>query len=123
MGADHVLDLTATSARGAARRRSATLTHGGAPTSSSRPPASAAAVHEGLDLARDGGRYVIAGHYTDAGASTINAHQPDQPQTPRIRGCWGSEAGHFLRALVVPRALRRQVPWREIGGRIYPLIG
>ena len=46
-----------------------------------------------------GGRYVIAGHYTDVGPSTINAHQQINRKHLEIRGCWGSEARHFLRAL------------------------
>jgi hypothetical protein len=38
-----------------------------------------------------------------------------------IRGCWGSEAGHFLRAL---RALERygaEVPWARIGAKTFGL--
>ena len=61
----------------------------------------AAAISEGLDLARVGGRYVIAGHYTDVGDSAINAHQQINRKHLEIRGCWGSEARHFLRALSI----------------------
>ena len=60
----------------------------------------------GSTLVRDGGRYVIAGHYTDVGDSAINAHQHINRKHLEIRGCWGSEAGHFLRALSVLGALR-----------------
>ena len=60
---------------------------------------SARAFEEGLQLARDGGRYVVAGHYTDAGPSTVNAHHQINRKHLDIRGCWGSEPGHFLRAL------------------------
>jgi L-iditol 2-dehydrogenase len=81
------------------------------------------AVPEGLDLARDGGRYVIAGHYTDAGDTSINAHRQINRKHLEIRGCWGSEAGHFLRALSFLERYAGQVPWREIGGRTYPLSG
>ena len=56
---------------------------------------------EGLDLARVGGRYVIAGHYTDVGPSTINAHHQINRKHLEIRGCWGSEAGSLP-----PRAAR-----------------
>ena len=41
--------------------------------------------------------------------------------TWRSGGCWGSEVGHFLRALSPARASRRTVPWHEIGGRRYGL--
>jgi L-iditol 2-dehydrogenase len=79
------------------------------------------AVEEGLRLVRDGGRYVVAGHYTNAGPSTINAHEHINRKHLEIRGCWGSEAGHFVRALSILEAHARHVPWREIGARIYPL--
>jgi L-iditol 2-dehydrogenase len=79
------------------------------------------AFEEGLGLVRDGGRYVIAGHYTDAGASSINAHQHINRKHLEIRGCWGSEAGHFLRALTVLDMYAGTMPFRDIGARIYPL--
>ena len=36
---------------------------------------SALAFEEGVRLARNGGAYVIAGHYTNVGDSTINVHE------------------------------------------------
>jgi len=82
---------------------------------------SARAVEEGVMLARDGGRYVIAGHYTDVGPSTINAHQHINRKHLEIRGCWGSEARHFLTALDLLAEHSRTIPWRAIGERTYPL--
>ena len=122
MGADHVLDVTTTSTeeRLEAVRR---LTHGEGADVVLEAAGAAAAVPEGLDLARDGGRYVIAGHYTDAGPASINAHHQINRKHLEIRGCWGSEAGHFLRALSFLERYARQVPWHEIGGRTYPLSG
>ena len=82
---------------------------------------SARAFEEGVRLARNGGAYVIAGHYTNVGDSTINAHEHINRKHLDIRGCWGSEVGHFLRAL---RALERygtEVPWRRIGAATYGL--
>jgi threonine dehydrogenase-like Zn-dependent dehydrogenase len=122
MGADQVLDLTTTSAE----ERLATvrgLTHGEGADVVLEAAGAASAVAEGLNLARDGGRYVIAGHYTDAGNASINAHHQINRKHLEIRGCWGSEAGHFLRALSFLERYALQVPWREIGGRTYPLSG
>jgi L-iditol 2-dehydrogenase len=82
---------------------------------------SPAAVEEGVTLVRDGGRYVVAGHYTDAGPSRINAHQHINRKHLEIRGCWGSEAGHFLRALTILEMHAATVPFREIGARTYAL--
>jgi threonine dehydrogenase-like Zn-dependent dehydrogenase len=84
---------------------------------------SARAIEEGVRHARNGGAYVIAGHYTNVGDSTINAHEHINRKHLDIRGCWGSEVGHFLRAL---RALERygsEVPWQRIGAATYGLNG
>jgi threonine dehydrogenase-like Zn-dependent dehydrogenase len=82
---------------------------------------SARAIEEGVTLVRDGGRYVVAGHYTDVGPSTINAHQHINRKHLEIRGCWGSEARHFLSALRLLELHAAAVPWRAIGGRTYNL--
>jgi L-iditol 2-dehydrogenase len=119
MGADLVLDLTRTSAE---ERRQAVMdaTYGEGADAVLEAAGAAAAIPEGLDLARVGGRYVIAGHYTDAGPSTINAHHQINRKHLEIRGCWGSEARHFLRAISI---LERHpsIPFRRIGGRLYRL--
>ena len=39
---------------------------------------SARAIEEGLDLTRDGGRYIVAGHYTDVGPSSHQRASADQ---------------------------------------------
>jgi threonine dehydrogenase-like Zn-dependent dehydrogenase len=82
---------------------------------------SARAVEEALDLVRDGGRYVVAGHYTDAGPSAINVHQQINRKHLEIRGCWGSEVGHFVRALRILERHHATIPWRAIGAKTYTL--
>ena len=57
---------------------------------------------------------------TNAGASTINAHDINRKHL-EIRGCWGSEAGHFVRALTILEQHASHVPWRDIGAKTYPL--
>jgi D-arabinose 1-dehydrogenase-like Zn-dependent alcohol dehydrogenase len=120
MGADHVLDIAKTSPE-ERLQRVRTLTHGEGADVVFEAAGAAAAVPEGLDLARDGGRYVIAGHYTDSGDTTINAHRHINRKHLEIRGCWGSEAGHFLRALSLLERYAATVPWREVGGSTYSL--
>jgi threonine dehydrogenase-like Zn-dependent dehydrogenase len=120
MGADLVLDLQSThQAERIERIRAAT--HGEGADIVVEAAGSAAAVEEGLDLVRDGGRYVIAGHYTDVGSSTINAHRQINRKHLEIRGCWGSEPRHFLRALGILERHAAAVPWRLIGRRRYGL--
>jgi L-iditol 2-dehydrogenase len=82
---------------------------------------SARAVEEALNLIRPGGRYVIAGHYTDAGTSAINVHEQINRAHLEIRGCWGSEVGHFVRALRVLEQHQAAIPWRAIGAHTYTL--
>ena len=79
------------------------------------------AFEEGLALVRDGGRYVVAGHYTDTGNATVNVHRAITRKHIEIRGCWGSEPGHFVRALALLDRHASTVPWREIAGRTYAL--
>jgi L-iditol 2-dehydrogenase len=53
------------------------------------------AVPEGFRLLRDGGTYVIAGHYTDVGTATINPHIDINRKHADVRGRWGLDFGHF----------------------------
>jgi L-iditol 2-dehydrogenase len=82
---------------------------------------SSAAVEEGLRLARHGGTYVIAGHYTNAGDSRLNAHLDINHKHLDIRGCWGSEVGHFLRALGALERYADEIPWHRVGARTFGL--
>jgi L-iditol 2-dehydrogenase len=120
MGADHVIDIDVL-APGQRLQRVLDLTGGVGADIVVEAAGSPRAFEEGLLMARNGGAFVIAGHYTNTGDSTINAHEHINRKHLDIRGCWGSEAGHFLRAL---RALERyghEVPWARIGAATYGL--
>jgi threonine dehydrogenase-like Zn-dependent dehydrogenase len=120
MGADDAVDVQRT---GAAERLEIVraLTGGLGVDVAIEAAGSARAVEEGLDLIRDGGRYVIAGHYTDAGPSAVNVHQQINRKHLEIRGCWGSEVSHFVRALRVLERHHAAIPWRAIGAKTYAL--
>jgi L-iditol 2-dehydrogenase len=76
------------------------------------------AVPEGLRLLRDGGTYVVAGHYTDRGTATINPHVDVTRKHADIRGQWGTEFSHVVRALALLARHRDRLPFAEtIGGR------
>ena len=120
MGADHVFDLHAT--READRLEAVrALTYGEGADVVVEAAGSARAIEEGLSLVRDGGRYVVAGHYTDAGPSQINAHHQINRKHLDIRGCWGSTPAHFVRGLALLERHASRVPWRAVGERTYPL--
>jgi L-iditol 2-dehydrogenase len=120
MGADLALDLLSTTP---GERRDAVLaaTAGRGVDVVVEAAGAARAIEEAPLLVRDGGTYVVAGHYTNAGPSTLNAHEDLNRKHLDIRGCWGSEAAHFIRALRVLERHAREVPWREIGARVFDL--
>ncbi len=120
MGADRVLDVSRTSSED--RLEVVMSATGGRGADVAIEAAgSARAVEEGLNLVREGGAYVIAGHYTNAGPSTINAHEQINRKHLEIRGCWGSEVGHFVRALRILERHASRMAWRDIGARTFGL--
>ena len=120
MGADHAVDVMRTTVE-ERMQIVRDLTGGLGVDAAIEAAGSARAVEEALDLIRDGGRYVIAGHYTDAGPSAINVHQQINKKHLEIRGCWGSEVSHFVRALRLLERHHAAIPWRAIGARTYTL--
>jgi threonine dehydrogenase-like Zn-dependent dehydrogenase len=120
MGADDVIDLDGTTAADRLDRVLA-LTGGIGADVVVEAAGSARAFEEGVRFARNGGAYIIAGHYTNTGDSTINAHEHINRKHLDIRGCWGSEVGHFLRALGALERYGHEVPWAAIGAKTYRL--
>ena len=120
MGADDVLDLAQTTLE-EREQRIRDATYGEGVDIAIEAAGSARALEEGLRLLRDGGRYVIAGHYTDVGDSRVNGHRDINRKHLEIRGCWGSEARHLLRAIGFLEEHAASVPWHAIGARAYGL--
>jgi L-iditol 2-dehydrogenase len=120
MGADATLPLEGTS-REERLARVRDLTGGAGADVVVEAAGSAMAFEEGLQFARNGGVYVIAGHYTNVGDSRVNAHEDINRKHLDIRGCWGSEVGHFLRAIDALERYSADVPWHRIGARTYGL--
>lgn len=79
------------------------------------------ALPEGFNLLRDGGTYVIAGHYTDAGSSTINPHIDINRKHANIRGQWGTDFHHVASALRMLGKHNNQFPFKNIIGSRYKL--
>ena len=79
------------------------------------------AVPEGFDLLRDGGRYVIVGHYTDAGEIPLNPHTQINRKHAEVLGQWGSEFHHWTRALDVLVRHRSRIRFAPVIGRRYRL--
>jgi L-iditol 2-dehydrogenase len=80
-----------------------------------------AAISEGMQMTRDGGRYVIAGQYTDAGNISINPHADINKKHLEIRGCWGSDFSHFYRMIQVLARHGERVRWERMISRRFAL--
>jgi len=57
-----------------------------------------AAVPEGMEYCRDGGKMLVLGQYGDAGPTPINPHAITRKQL-QLQGSWGFEPRHVLGAL------------------------
>lgn len=115
LGADETFSLEKTTlAERAARIREVTVGRG--PDVILEASGSPEAVREGLDLLRDGGTYVVAGHYTDGGETSLNPHLDVNRKHAEIRGQWGTDFRHLVRSLAL--TARHGLPLaRVIGGR------
>jgi L-iditol 2-dehydrogenase len=71
------------------------------------------AVVEGWDLCRDGGKYLMLGHYGDAGPIALNPHTVTRKEL-KIFGSWGSEPQHWTVALELLRTRRDAYPFHEL---------
>ncbi len=79
------------------------------------------AIPEGLDLLRDGGTYVIGGHYTDTGDVLINPHLQVNRRHANILGQWGTDFRHIVRALTVLAKHKEGLPFSSVIGARYGL--
>ena len=70
-----------------------------------------AAVREGLELVRDGGRMVVVGQYTDAGDVTISPHRHLNRKHVTLLGSWGYEFRHLYLALGGLERTRERYDW------------
>lgn len=122
LGADEVLSLAGTDP-GERDARVRELTDGRGVDVAIEAAGVPAAVREGFGLLRDGGTYVIAGHYTDVGEVTMNPHLDINRKHAEVRGHWGTEFSHMVRALRLVARHHERMPFARIIGRRYPLEG
>lgn len=79
------------------------------------------AVREGLGMTRDAGRYVVVGHYTDAGEVTINPHTNINLKHLEVRGTWGADFNHFYRMVKILDRHGDRFDWERMITRRYRL--
>jgi len=78
------------------------------------------AVPEGLELCRDGARFLVLGHYGDAGPVLLNPHHITRKQLA-IYGSWGSEPRHMRQALEFLQARGDRFPFEQLVTHRFPL--
>lgn len=71
------------------------------------------AVVEGMELCRDGGKYLVLGHYCDAGPVMWNPHVITRKQL-QVFGSWSSEPRHLKQAIEFLRANQQRFPFHEM---------
>lgn len=71
------------------------------------------AVVEGMEMCRDGGKYLVLGHYCDAGPIEFNPHVITRKQL-QVFGSWSSEPRHLKRAIDFLAANRERFPFHEM---------
>jgi threonine dehydrogenase-like Zn-dependent dehydrogenase len=81
-----------------------------------------AAVAEGWELCRDGGRYLVLGHYCDAGPVALNPHIITRKQL-EVFGSWSSEPRHLKSAIAFIARHPEQFPFASMVTHRFPLEG
>lgn len=71
------------------------------------------AVVEGMEMCRDGGKYLILGHYCDAGPVSWNPHVVTRKQL-QVVGSWSSEPRHLKAALEFLRTTPQTFPFAQM---------
>ena len=78
------------------------------------------AITEGMEMCRDGGKYLVLGHYCDAGPVMWNPHIITRKQL-QVFGSWSSEPRHMRAALEFLRAHKNQFPFNTMVTHRFPL--
>jgi threonine dehydrogenase-like Zn-dependent dehydrogenase len=82
-----------------------------------------AAVVDAMRCARDAGRVVVLGQYTDHGEVSFNPHSDLNRRHLDVRGVWGSDYSHFHRAVDLLRDPARAAAWAPLVLERYGLDG
>ena len=70
------------------------------------------AVVEGVELCRDGGKYLVLGHYCDGGPISFNPHVITRKQL-QVFGSWSSEPRHLDTSIKLLAANTERYPFHE----------
>jgi len=112
-GADHTIDIAEVKTPKERTDAVRELTGGHGADAVLECVGSPPAVVEGVEMCRDGGRYLVLGHYCNAGPVSFNPHVITRKQL-QIIGSWSSEPRHMKAALEFLRSTRDQFPFADM---------
>ena len=112
-GADEVIDLDEVREPAARLARVRELTGGCGADVVLECVGHPSAVVEGLELCRDGGKYLVLGHYCDAGTVAFNPHVITRKQL-QLFGSWSSEPRHLQAAIGFLQRHQGEFPFHEM---------
>jgi threonine dehydrogenase-like Zn-dependent dehydrogenase len=119
-GADHLIDLAEVPNPTERIQRVRELTAGYGADVVLECVGHPSAVGEGMEMCRDGGKYLVLGHYCDAGPVMWNPHIITRKQL-QVFGSWSSEPRHLRQALHFLRDHRHDFPFDSLVTHRFPL--
>ena len=119
-GADHIIDLE--EVKTPAERQAAVrdLTGGYGADVVLECVGMTGAFVEGVEMCRDGGKYLVLGHYCDAGPVMFNPHIITRKQL-QVLGSWSSEPRHLKAAIDFLRDHPNEFPFASMISHRFPL--
>jgi threonine dehydrogenase-like Zn-dependent dehydrogenase len=78
------------------------------------------AVIEGMEMCRDGGKYLVLGHYCNAGTVEFNPHVITRKQL-QVFGSWSSEPRHLKAAIDFLAVTKEQFPFASMVTHRFPI--
>jgi L-iditol 2-dehydrogenase len=119
-GADHTIDLEEVHEAGARLEAVRKLTRGFGADAVLECVGHPSAVVEGMEMCRDGGKYLVLGHYCDAGSVFFNPHLITRKQL-QVFGSWSSEPRHLRAAIAFLGRTREQFPFSAMVTHRFPI--
>jgi threonine dehydrogenase-like Zn-dependent dehydrogenase len=119
-GADHVIDIDEVKTPEARIQAVRDLSNGFGADVVLECVGHPSAVPEGMEMCRDGGKYLVLGHYCDAGPISWNPHVITRKQL-QVFGSWSSEPRHMKAALEFLRANQERFPFATMVTHRFPL--
>jgi threonine dehydrogenase-like Zn-dependent dehydrogenase len=112
-GADEIVDLDQFKTPDARVQRVRELTRGYGADVVLECVGHPTAVPEGMEMCRDGGKYLVLGHYCNAGTIEFNPHVITRKQL-QVFGSWSSEPRHMRAAIDFLRLHRERFPFAKM---------